>query len=218
MPKQMLWEAGVVITLLGGVTSGCAQKKPSPPREAAGLPAARGAAEDTPKDNVAKPKMAKLEALPKKLESIEHKNQVKNRRTDRADVPGTTRASQTCLICRLMRVDTTSLQRTTTKYEENECSRWYAANVEPHHKHVWEASTCVFISGPDGRSSSVACNPGRYPIWLLSPETQLTVYQHFKNPIDARELFLGLADAKTHNDRLEHDQDKGHLIVDEAFM
>jgi hypothetical protein len=214
MVKQMLWEARVVITLLAGVTSGLAPEKPPPPREAEGLPAARKAEEDTPKEKVAKRRMAKVEALLKQLESVEHKNRVKDRRTGRADAPGTVRASRTCLICRLTREDTTHAQRTTTKYEENECSRWYAANVEPHHNHVWEASTCVFISAPDGRSSSVACNPGHYPIWLLSPDTQLTVYQHFKNPIEARDLFLSLADAKTHNDRLEHDQDKGHLIVD----
>ena len=114
-----------------------------------------------------------------------------------------TRKSQTCLICRLMRVDTTSAQQTTTKYEENECSRWYAANVEPHHNHVWEDSTCVFIKRRRRHSAFVACNPGHFPIWLLSPETQLAVYQHFKNPIDARDLFLSLKDAKTYNDRLD---------------
>ena len=66
-----------------------------------------------------------------------------------------------------------------------------------------------------GRVIAVGCNPGHYPIWLLSPETQLAVYQHFKKPTEARDLFLSLADAKTYNDRLdEHDQDKGHLIVD----
>ncbi len=66
-----------------------------------------------------------------------------------------------------------------------------------------------------GKVIAVGCNPGHYPIWLLSQETQLAVYQHFKKPTEARDLFLSLADAKTYNDRLdEHDQDKGHLIVD----
>jgi hypothetical protein len=92
------------------------------------------------------------------------------------------------LICRLTREDTTSAQKTTAKYEENACSRWYAANVELHYNHVWEDSTCTFVSDPDGTPNFVACNAGHYPIWLLSPETQLAVYQHFKNPIDARDL------------------------------
>ncbi len=216
MVKHTLCKAGVVITVLGGVASGLAQEKPSPPRKAEGRPAARQAEEDTPKEKVARLRMAKLHTLLKKLQSPEHKDRVKDGAPGRPDRPvTTTRASQTCLICRLTRVDTTSAQQTTTKYEENECSRWYAANVEPHHMHVWEDSTCTFVSNADGTPAFVGCNPGRFAIWLLSPETQLAVYQHFKKPIDARDLFLSLADAKTYNDRLdEHDEDNGHLIVD----
>ena len=60
MLKQVLWEACVVMTLLGGLTSGLAQEKPSPPREAEGLPAARQADEDTPKEKVAKPRLARF--------------------------------------------------------------------------------------------------------------------------------------------------------------
>jgi hypothetical protein len=216
MVKQALRKAGVVITVLGGVTSGLAQEKPSPPRDAEGRPAALQAEEDTPKQKVARRKWAELHTILKKLKSPEHKDRVKDRAPGRPDTPVTmTSASQTCLICRLRRVDTTSAQQTTTKYEENECSRWFAANVEPHHKHVWEDSTCTFVSDVDGTPAFVACKPGHFAIWLLSPETQLAVYQHFKNPIDARELFLSLADAKTYNDMLdEHDENKGQLIVD----
>ncbi len=48
----------------------------------------------------------------------------------------------------------------------------------------------------------------------LDPDTQLAVYQHFKNPIEARNLFAGLTDAKTYDDRLEEDlYSKGDLIV-----
>jgi hypothetical protein len=217
MVKHTLWKTGVVFTFLAGVTSGLAQEKPPPPLKADGRPDARQAEEDTPKEKVARRRWAKLShALQRKLESPEQKDRVKDRAPGRPDTQAAmTRVSQTCLICRLTRVDTTSAQQTTTKYEENECSRWYSANVEPNHKHVWEYSTCTFGSSDDGTFAFVACNPGHFAIWLLDPETQLAVYQHFKKPIDARDLFLSLADAKTFNDRLdEHDQNKGTLIVD----
>ena len=60
----------------------------------------------------------------------------------------------------------------------------------------------------------VGCRPGHYPIRLLSPSTQMNVYQHFKDRQKAKELFSNLTDAKTHDDRLdEDDESKGHLIV-----
>jgi hypothetical protein len=112
-------------------------------------------------------------------------------------------------------MDTASAQQTTTEYNENECSRWYTANVEPDHKHIWGNSTCTYSSNADGTRTGVGCNPGHFAIWLLDPETQLAVYQYFKNPIDARDLFLNLADAKTGDNRLDgHDKNKGELIVD----
>jgi hypothetical protein len=220
MVKQMLCIAGVVITTLGGLTSSLAQEKPSLPPKAEGKPVAGQAGAETPKQEVAKRRMARLmstlEAFLKKVESHEHQKAGKDRAPGRPAAGSTTRqTSRTCLICRLKQVDTASAERTTTKYEENECSRWYAAKVEPKHTHVWEDSTCTFVSNADGSPAFVACNPGHYPIWQLSPKTQVAVYQHFKNLTEARDLFLSLADAKTYNDRLdEHDADKGHLIVD----
>ena len=60
----------------------------------------------------------------------------------------------------------------------------------------------------------VGCNPGHYPIRLLSPSTQMHVYHHFKDRQKAKELFRNLTDEKTYNDRLEEDsRSKGHLIV-----
>ncbi len=84
MVKQMLWEAGVVITVLGGVTSGLAQEKPLPPRKAEGQRPAGQAEEETPKEKVAKRRMAKLEALLKKVESPEHKKEVNDKAPGRA--------------------------------------------------------------------------------------------------------------------------------------
>jgi hypothetical protein len=42
----------------------------------------------------------------------------------------------------------------------------------------------------------------------------MNVYQRFKDRQKAKELFSNLTDAKTHDDRLDEDDDsKGHLIV-----
>jgi hypothetical protein len=57
------------------------------------------------------------------------------------------------------------------------------------------------------------CAPGHYPIWLLDPSTQMHVYQHMQDRQKAKELFGNLTDAKTHDDRLDEDESKGHLIV-----
>jgi hypothetical protein len=121
---------------------------------------------------------------------------------------------QTCVVCRLHRSDRTCLGLTRSTYSDNECSRWYAAHVEPQHAHTWERSTCVYESNLLGISMRVGCRPGRYPICLLDPSTQLGVYRHFKDPLEAKKLFEGLTDAKTYNDRLdEDDEDRGHLTV-----
>jgi hypothetical protein len=120
----------------------------------------------------------------------------------------------TCVVCRRFRLTTTYAGLPVTKERDTACSRWYAAHVEPRHAHVWERSTCVYDSDLWGTPWGVGCRPGHYPIHLLPPDTQLAVYQHFKEPLKAKALFADLTDAKTHDDRIdEHDEDKGHLIV-----
>jgi hypothetical protein len=219
MVKQILWKSGVAIAVLGGLTSSRAQEKPSQRPEAEGEPPAGQAEAETPRQKVAKRKLANeiltLKAFIKKVESHDQQEGENDLEPRRANTSGTmTRKSRTCLICRLTQVDTASAGQTTTNYEENACSRWYVAKVEPKHAHVWEESTCTVVSNLDGSHWFVKCNPGHFSIWQLNPETQLAVYQHFKSPAEARDLFLSLADAKTCNDRLERDKTKGHLIVD----
>jgi hypothetical protein len=125
------------------------------------------------------------------------------------------RLSHSCVVCRLHRVDATCLGLTHSTYSETDCSRWYAAHVEPQHVHVWERGTCQYTSNLLGMPASVGCSPGRFPIMLLSPTTQMKVYQHFQAPLEAKRLFANLTDAKTHGDRLdEEDEDRGHLTVD----
>jgi hypothetical protein len=125
-----------------------------------------------------------------------------------------THEGSTCVLCRAYRRQTTYAFMPVTSHEENQCSRWYAAHVEPRHAHVWERGTCVYESDLWGSPRSVACSSGHFPIWLLPPETQMAAYQHFQDPLEAKALFAGLTDARIHDDRLdEHDDDKGHLIV-----
>jgi hypothetical protein len=63
----------------------------------------------------------------------------------------------------------------------------------------------------------LGCSPGRFPIHGLPPDTQLAVYQHFKDPLEARKLHESFTDARSGNDLLdEYDYpDRGHLMVDE---
>ena len=122
--------------------------------------------------------------------------------------------SYTCVLCRLGRVDTTLFGFKRSTYHENECIRWYPQNVEPSHTHIWERGTCRTLLNVLAQPMGVGCQPGRYPILLLSPSTQMNVYQHIKDRQKAKELFGNLTDAKTHDDRLDkHDESKGHLLV-----
>jgi hypothetical protein len=79
--------------------------------------------------------------------------------------------SYTCVLCRLGRVETTLFGFTRSTYHENECSRWYQKNVEPNHAHIWERGTCQTLLNAFAQPMGVGCNPGHYPIWLLSPST-----------------------------------------------
>jgi hypothetical protein len=125
-----------------------------------------------------------------------------------------TRRSFTCVLCRLDRCDTMMFGVVRSSLYENECSRWYRANVEPSHAHVWEPGTCTTLLNVFGQPMGVGCRPGHYPIRLLPPATQMRVYQHISDRRNAKDLFANLTDAKTHDDRLdEHDESKGHLIV-----
>ena len=122
--------------------------------------------------------------------------------------------SYTCVLCRLGRVDTTLFGFKRSTYHENKCSLWYPQNVEPSHTDIWERGTCMTLLNGFAQPMGVGCRPGHYPIRLLSPSTQLQVYQHFKDRQKPKELFANLTDEKTYNDRLEEDfRSKGHLIV-----
>jgi hypothetical protein len=122
--------------------------------------------------------------------------------------------SYTCVLCRLGRVEKTMFGLKSPSFCENECSQWYPKNVEPSHTHIWERGTCMTLLNGFAHPMGVGCRPGHYPIRLLSPSTQMNVYLHLKDRQKAKELFSNLTDAKTHDDRLDvDDESKGHLIV-----
>ena len=122
--------------------------------------------------------------------------------------------SYTCVVCRLGRVDATLFGFKRSTYHESECSRWYPENVEPSHTHIWEQGTCARILNAFGHNMGFGCSPGRFPIWLLPPTTQMVVFRQLKDRPKAKELFSNLTDAKTSKLRLdEDDEPKGRLIV-----
>lgn len=129
--------------------------------------------------------------------------------------PGVSRLSYTCVICRLGRVDSDYLGFTHSRYFENECSRLYASHVEPTHEHVWKPGTCRYTSNLLGQPLSVGCSIDHVRIGSLSPSTQIRVYQHFPDPLEAKKLFASLIDAKLSNDRIdEYDEGRGQLTID----
>ena len=100
--------------------------------------------------------------------------------------------SYTCVLCRLGRVEITLFRFKRSTYHENECSRWYPQNVEPSHTHIWERGTCMTLLNALGQPMGVGCQPGHYPIRLLSSSTPMNVYQHIKDRQKAKELFGNL--------------------------
>lgn len=97
----------------------------------------------------------------------------------------------TCAACRLDRVDQSSLGFHWSEYEESDCSRWYAANVERSHQHIWAGRGYCRRFGIPWIYGGFACNVGD-PIAGLSKSLQLRVYQRFRDQLKAKQLFVRL--------------------------
>lgn len=111
----------------------------------------------------------------------------------------------TCALCRASRIDHTSelTGRTRSVFGESSCSKWYQANIEPDHNHLWVRSSTVGLINFYGQTIGVADNdemPGRV-IWKLSPDQQIAFYKHIDDPVRARTLFTGLAQPEALVDR-----------------
>lgn len=111
----------------------------------------------------------------------------------------------TCATCRTSRIDYTSelTSRTHSVLTQSLCSKWYQANIESHHNHLWVRSSTVGLINYYGQTIGVSDNdemPGRV-IWKLSPDQQLELYKHFDDPLRAKTLFTGLAQPEALVDR-----------------
>lgn len=105
----------------------------------------------------------------------------------------------TCAACRLDRLDHNIVGVRWSEFEESECSRWYAANVEPKHDHIWaEAPHCQRFGIPPF-SEGYGCRVGE-PIAGFSKHAQVRVYRKFRDPLEAKRLFvrLGTRDRESH--------------------
>ncbi len=118
-----------------------------------------------------------------------------------------TRQASTCVICRADREGWEYLGLRGGRESATDLSRWYAAHVEPAHAHLWEPSPCYYETNIWGSSLGSGCYVGRYPIWKLAPATQKAVYLHFRDPLEARTLFVGLATDGS------HDAQEGRRVV-----
>ena len=85
--------------------------------------------------------------------------------------------------------------------QETECSKWYRANVEPHHIHVWVRGPMAYGSTLYGLPIYMSQLSSRVsgPIfWLGSDRSKLVMYKKSPDPVLTRDLFLRLARYKPH--------------------
>lgn len=100
--------------------------------------------------------------------------------------------------------------------EETECSKWYRANVEPQHNHVWVRGPMGYginiygyiiygsnLYGPDGYSmpmfmSQLSSRVSGPIFWLSSDYEKMEMYKASPDPILTRDLFLKLARYEPH--------------------
>lgn len=88
-------------------------------------------------------------------------------------------SSYTCVLCRSYRFDWKCLGVVIPSYAETDCSRWYAAHVEPSHAHLWERGTCVSETNLLGRplrmdAAQVGSQSGGSIPTLNSPSTSIS--------------------------------------------
>ncbi len=97
--------------------------------------------------------------------------------------------SATCAVCRMDRVDHKLFGLNWADQEETECSRWYRENVEPAHDHLWVRGGYCRRFGIPGIYGGYACSIGS-PIYYFSRSTQMEIYRHFENRLEAKQIFV----------------------------
>jgi hypothetical protein len=105
--------------------------------------------------------------------------------------PGYSRTPYTCAVCRMERVDKSGLGLRWSDEKETGLSLWYRDNVEQTHPHFWVEGTHCRRFGIPGLYEGYGCRIGA-PITGLSMTVQMKVYQHFGDPLEAKQLFIRL--------------------------
>jgi hypothetical protein len=101
-----------------------------------------------------------------------------------------------CVVCRQERAYHRLLPFAWTTTSSTPCSRWYAANVEPTHVHLWDAKPKCTRLGNFLTGTGYACRMSRYPVQMLPPDSQLAFYRRFQDPREAKALFIRLTDPR----------------------
>jgi hypothetical protein len=113
----------------------------------------------------------------------------------------------TCALCRSFRTDFIYLGKLwRSEISETTCTQWYRDNVEPEHDHIWvhgRASALRDLYG--NRFGAIDRDPVGRTIWRLSPEDQISFYQHFSNPNEGKSVFLNLANPNTKTNNKDFD-------------
>jgi hypothetical protein len=114
--------------------------------------------------------------------------------------PGCSRDPYTCAVCRAEKVDKSCMGLKWSDQEETDCSRWYRDNVEQTHAHFWVRRTVCRRFGIPGLYGGYACSIGG-PITGLSRTVQISIYEHFANKGEAKQLFIDLGKMELGSDR-----------------
>ncbi len=116
-------------------------------------------------------------------------------------VQGYERRLYQCAACRANKVDHDFLGLKWSDQQDSDLSRWYGENVEQSHAHAWMQCTRCRRIGIPGLESGYSCTVGG-PLTGLSRTVQRSIYEHFKDRLQAKRLFvrLGQGDAESYRD------------------
>jgi hypothetical protein len=107
----------------------------------------------------------------------------------------------TCAVCRANNVDNHLLGFRWSSPESTDCSRWYTENVERSHTHAWIGCTYCRRFGIPGLGGGYGCFVGG-PLTGLSRTVQMTIYQHFEDRLEAKQLFIRLGQMDAESNRM----------------
>jgi hypothetical protein len=113
-------------------------------------------------------------------------------------IPVYSRRPYTCAVCRLDKLEYDLLGLIWFREKETDCSRWYRDHVERSHTHAWIRCTYCRRFGIPGLGGGYGCTIGG-PLTGLSRTVQMSIYQHFKDPLDAKRLFIRLGQTDADN-------------------